>query len=191
MTSRGGLMRRKSTRAIKLRECFLKKSGKGTPRPLCSTVKPNSKAEVTSKSHEKPRKRRNNMEGKHQAAAFSWLSLQYPHVRAVTFHPANGGYRNQKVYKTRDGKVKRWSPEANTLKSQGVTAGVSDMVCLYPSRNYHGFICEFKYGDNDLTPSQAEFIRLLTSLGFYCCLCYTWFEFQAHFLYYIGKKDKV
>jgi hypothetical protein len=152
-------------------------------------VKPSLKLEGITKSHDEPKKRRNSMEGKHQAAAFKWLSLQYPKIRLVTFHVPNGGYRKQKVYKTRSGKTKRWSPEAKYLQGQGVTAGVPDVLCLYPSRNYHGFACEFKFGDNELTDKQSEFHTNLTALGYYCCVCYTSFEFQDHLQYYIGKCD--
>lgn len=163
-------------RAMSLKECYLKKSRKGTRKPSLSIAKQNSDHGGTTKNHEKS-KRRNSMERKHQKAAFTWLSLQYPAVRAVTFHPANGGSRN--------------IIEARNLKAEGVTAGVPDMVCLYPSRNYHGFVCEFKFGSNTLTRAQSEYIKNLTELGFYCCVCYTWFEFMGHFLYYIGKNADI
>ncbi len=162
-------------RGIKLKECYSRKSNMAIPLQSCSTAKQSLKVGDITKSHEKKKKRRRSLEGQHQKAAFSWLSLQYPEVRRVTFHPANGGSRNV--------------VEAKSLKAQGVTAGVPDMVCLYPSRSYHGFICEFKHGNNGLTSTQSEFIHCLANLDFYCCVCYTWFEFMEHFLYYIGKRD--
>lgn len=162
-------------RAISLKECYSKKSRKGTRRPSCSIVKQNLDQEDTLKSHDKKRKRQ--MEGSHQKACFSWLSLQYPKIRSVTFHPANGGSRNIR--------------EARNLKAQGVTAGVPDIICLFPSRGFHGFVCELKFGNNKLTSTQNEFISRLKDNNYYCCVCYTWFEFREHFLYYIGKKDSI
>jgi hypothetical protein len=115
------------------------------------------------------------MEASHQKSCFSWLSLQYPEIRKVTFHPANGGKRNVR--------------EARSLKAQGVTAGVPDIICLYPSRGYHGFICELKFGRNGVTEAQAEFISRLSNNNYYCCVCYSYFEFIKHFKYYVGNKD--
>jgi len=140
-------------------------------------VKRNSDIEATSKSHEKKKRRRRSLEAEHQKAAFTWLSYQYPAQRLVTFHPANGGSRN--------------IVEAKSLKAQGVTPGVPDLVCLYPSRGYHGFACEFKHGNNNLTQLQSEFIRRLTENNYYCCVCYNWFEFRNHFKYYMSATDSI
>ena len=129
--------------------------------------------EDITKKHEK-RKRR-NMESSHQKAAFQWLALQYPKARAVTFHPANGGSRHVK--------------EARNLKSQGVTAGVSDIICLYPSKDYHGFICEFKYGNNDLSEAQTRFLENVKNNGYYICVCYSYFDFIEQFKRYMGNSN--
>ena len=173
-------------RAIKLKECFSRKSKKAIPKPSYSIAKISLEEEGTLKSHEK-RKRR-NLEGSHQKAAFKWLSLQYPQARKVTFHPANGGYRHQESYIDKNGKTRYYSKEAKSLKSQGVTAGISDLICLYPSKDYHGFICEFKFGDNGLSESQSQFLENVGNKGYYTCVCYSYFEFIEHFNFYMGKS---
>jgi len=107
----------------------------------------------------KPRKKPRRQEAQHQRAFFQWLRYQYPQVRKVTFHPANGGSRH--------------ALEAKLLKAEGVTPGVSDIICLYPRASYHGLVAEFKTKGNKLTESQQEFLTSCQELGYQTMVWYS------------------
>ena len=65
-----------------------------------------------------------------QRACVAWFRRKYPDYKRLLFAVPNGGGRSK--------------IEAGIMKAEGVTAGVSDMILLMPSWDYHGLCIEFK-----------------------------------------------
>lgn len=82
-----------------------------------------------------------------QTACITWFDYQYPHLSKLLFAVPNGGSRHK--------------IEAKNLKKQGVRAGVSDLIFLYPGRVYP-FICiECKIPTGTQQKEQKQFEKLV------------------------------
>ncbi len=79
-----------------------------------------------------------------QANCVKWFRLQYPHIKKLLFAVPNGGKRNLR--------------EAQIMKSEGVTAGVSDLILLVPSSDaeFHSLCIEIKTERGKQTKLQKE-----------------------------------
>ena len=86
-----------------------------------------------------------------QKACVQWFSYQYPKLRLVCFAVPNGGKRNTK--------------EAAIMKSEGVTAGVADMLLLTPRGKYGALCIEFKTDDGAQSESQKVWQRAAEENG--------------------------
>ena len=95
-----------------------------------------------------------------QTACVKWFRLQYPHL--VIYAVPNGGSRNVR--------------EAQCLKSEGVLAGVADLVVLLPQGK--SLYIEMKVKGNRQTPNQKEFQQKAEVLGHKYYVCYSFAEFQ-------------
>ena len=95
-----------------------------------------------------------------QASCVRWFRHQYPHL--IIYAVPNGGSRNVR--------------EAQRLKSEGVLAGVADLVVLLPQGK--SLYIEMKVKGNCQTDNQKEFQKKVTSLGHTYAVCYTFEEFQ-------------
>lgn len=90
---------------------------------------------------------RNKEEEFLQIACITWFDYQYPYLSKLLFAVPNGGSRHKL--------------EAINLKKQGVRAGVSDLIFLYPGNSCE-FICfEFKSLKGSQSKSQKEFDELI------------------------------
>ena len=90
---------------------------------------------------------RNKEEEKLQIACISWFDYQYPQYRKLLFAVPNGGSRHKL--------------EAINLKKQGVRAGISDMIFLYPSFRF-AFLCiELKTIKGKQSDEQIQFETLI------------------------------
>jgi len=95
-----------------------------------------------------------------QVAFIAWTELQkqvYPHVNRF-FAVPNGGQRHKAV--------------ATKMKAEGVKAGVPDLLLLLPRGGYHGLVIEMKYGKNNITDSQSDWLDFLASQGYYTAICW-------------------
>ncbi|MCM1166416.1 MAG: VRR-NUC domain-containing protein [Ruminococcus sp.] len=81
-----------------------------------------------------------------------WFSLQFPDIRPLFFAVPNGGARNR--------------IEAGIMKGEGVTAGVADMLLLYPNQRYHGLCIEFKTPKGTQQDSQKRWQRHVENAGY-------------------------
>lgn len=117
------------------------------------------------------RKRRSE-ESSHQKAFFQWLTLWDKNVRALTFHIPNGGSRH--------------AFEARSLKAQGVTAGVPDIFCAIPTKDFSGLWIELKSTKGALTEKQKIMGNLLRRSGYQCYVAYSWFEARDMLIHYLG-----
>lgn len=71
-----------------------------------------------------------HLESKLQQSCVRWFRLQYSSVKELLFAVPNGGAR---------GKI-----EASIMKSEGVTAGVADLILLIPRKGYGSLCIEMK-----------------------------------------------
>lgn len=90
---------------------------------------------------------RNKEEEHLQKDCILWFDYQYPTFQKLLFAVPNGGSRNLL--------------EAVNLKKQGVRAGISDMIFLYPSYRF-AFLCiEFKTIKGKQSDEQKQFETLI------------------------------
>lgn len=78
-----------------------------------------------------------------QEAFFRAARMTFPKLDRLLFAVPNGGKRN--------------SREAARMKRQGVTPGVSDIICLVPNNKYSFLCMETKTEDGTQTDHQKEF----------------------------------
>nr|DAN48428.1 MAG TPA: Nuclease [Caudoviricetes sp.] len=95
-----------------------------------------------------------------QTACVKWFRLQYPNL--VIYAVPNGGSRNVR--------------EAQRLKSEGVLAGVADLVVLLPQGK--SLYIEMKVKGNRQTENQKAFQDKAITLGHTYAVCYSFEEFQ-------------
>lgn len=96
--------------------------------------------------------KRNNEESRMQQGCVKWFRLQYPKLAKALFSVPNGGTRNER--------------EAVTLKREGATAGVSDLILAIPNKDNNGVFIEMKTPKGRVTDDQKEFLALMQSLGY-------------------------
>ena len=100
-----------------------------------------------------------------QRSCVTYFRLQYPRYFWLFFSVPNGGAR---------GKV-----EAGILKAEGLLAGVSDLLLLYPGRGYHGLCIEMKTTDRNSRQrdNQKEFQKAVSDAGYLYKICRTFEDF--------------
>ena len=81
-----------------------------------------------------------------------------PELRLLV-HVPNGEYRPRAT--------------AGRLRALGTTAGIPDLLLLSPSGPWCGLAVEMKAGENDLSPVQAQALRLLQAAGWAVDVCWT------------------
>lgn len=96
-----------------------------------------------------------------QSQCVTWFKIQYP--KEVIFAIPNGGKRNV--------------VEAAKMKGEGVLAGVADLFIMSSKNGYNGLFVEMKFGRNNISPLQKEFIQLARDKGYKVEVCYTFDEF--------------
>lgn len=95
-----------------------------------------------------------------QTACVKWFRLQYPDL--IIYAVPNGGSRNIR--------------EAQRLKTEGVLAGVADLVVLLPQGK--SLYIEMKVKGNKQTDNQKEFQKIAENLGHPYTVCYSFEEFK-------------
>lgn len=91
-------------------------------------------------------------ESRIQAVCVSYFGYNYPQYRGLLFAVPNGGYRT--------------ATTAKIMKAEGVVSGVSDLLLLVPSRQYHGLCIEFKTDKGRQSEAQKEWQRAVELQGF-------------------------
>ena len=108
------------------------------------------------------------MEHDEQTAVIEWAAWQcgqYPCLKWLHAIP-NGA----KLPWRKNDKGKRYSPEANKLKAEGLKAGVSDLFLPWAARGFHGFYIEMKAPGKitEVRPGQKDFMAYAESAGYLC-----------------------
>jgi hypothetical protein len=65
---------------------------------------------------------------------------------------------------------------AAAMKSQGMTAGIPDIICLAPShdRKFHALVIEFKTEIGETSDEQEFFLKFFADLGYRTAICREW-----------------
>lgn len=69
---------------------------------------------------------------------------------------------------------------------EGVRAGVPDILCLFPSRGFHGLAIEMKKPGGVLSQAQREFLNRLHRSGYSAGVCYSTEDALAVWKRYLG-----
>lgn len=106
-----------------------------------------------------------HIESQIQKNCVTWFRLQYPKIGRLLFAVPNGGARSAR--------------EAAIMKGEGVTAGVADLILLYPSGGYHSLCIEFKTTSKSSrqTPMQKDWQALAEANGNRYVVCRSLEEF--------------
>jgi len=118
---------------------------------------------------------KNLSESQEQQALFSYFRQLHPEI--LMFSIPNGGSRNKL--------------EAIKLKREGVLSGVLDIFISEARNGFHGLYIEMKVKPNKPTPRQADFIRMASSRGYKCGVCYSWEEAKDMILEYLEANKYV
>lgn len=104
--------------------------------------------------------------------------MQFPQIANLLFSVPNGGSRILR--------------EAITLKKEGVVAGVSDLILLFPCGEYHGLCIEMKTDEKSSrqSPSQKEWQKLVESAGYKYIICRNFDEFEKEVKIYLESYIK-
>jgi len=107
-----------------------------------------------------------HLESRLQIACKRWFDLQYPKIARLCFSVPNGGFRS--------------AVEAQFLKAEGSTAGVSDMIMLIGSAagKYSSLCIEFKAGTGKQTELQRTWQQLAEQHGNKYVVCRSFDEFR-------------
>ena len=99
-----------------------------------------------------------DVEHQHQAALVEWFRLQYPKLRPYLFAIPNGGARHIAV--------------ASKLKSEGVLAGVADLMLAVPKNGFHGMFIEMKAPKGKLSEHQKQWMGEICLMGYRSIVCF-------------------
>lgn len=112
-------------------------------------------------------------ESRIQQMCVGWFRMQYPQIANLLFSVPNGGSRILR--------------EAITLKKEGVVAGVSDLILLFPSMDYHGLCIEMKTDEKTSrqSKSQKEWQQLVESAGYKYIICRNFDDFESEIKIYL------
>lgn len=107
---------------------------------------------------------RNKEESELQIRCVKWFREEYPKYSKALFSVPNGGTRHKL--------------EAVTLKAEGVTAGVSDLVLAVPDKYTNGAFIEMKTSKGRLSDEQKEFLDLMQELCYTAVVVRTFDQFK-------------
>ena len=93
-----------------------------------------------------------------------WNQAKYP-VLALSFAIPNGAHLA--------GDARTRAIKMAKLKAEGFRPGVPDWCLPHPSGEYKGLWIEFKFGKNQTSIDQANFIALLKLYGHCVHVCYS------------------
>ena len=115
-------------------------------------------------------------ESRLQMACVKWFRMQYPQHRKLLFSVPNGGFRNIAT--------------AKRMKLEGVVAGVSDLVLLIPSHDFHGLCIEMKTPKGRQTDHQKAWQTHVEEKGYIYALARSVEEFQNIVSDYLNQHTK-
>ena len=106
-----------------------------------------------------------------QISCIKWFRLKYPQYSLNLFAVPNGGYR-RKVTAVR-------------MVKEGLLSGVSDLLFLLPTKDYHGLCIELKYNKNKMTSNQKRWANHISKYNYKHIVVYTLDDFISEINSYI------
>lgn len=113
-----------------------------------------------------------HLESRLQISCVNWFRYQYPKYKKLLFAVPNGGLRT-----ARQGKA---------LKSEGVQAGVSDLILSIPKKGFFSLFIEMKYGERKQSKEQEDFQREIEKHGGKYIICRSFDEFEREINFYLN-----
>ena len=112
-----------------------------------------------------------------QCAIVKWFYYAYPAYRGgCLFAVPNGGHRNIQT--------------ARSLKAEGVTSGVSDLLLLVPKRDYHGLCVEVKTPVGRQSDNQKNWQRIIEAQGYRYEIVRSLDEFAELVRWYLNEPPR-
>lgn len=108
-----------------------------------------------------------------QKNCVKWFRLQYPKLASLLFAVPNGGARNR--------------IEAAIMKGEGVTAGVADLIFLFPNSKYHALCIEMKTRTGKQQDSQKAWQKRVEAAGYKYSVCRSFEAFQELIWGYLAQ----
>ena len=102
-------------------------------------------------------------ESRLQQSCVKWFRLQYPQYARLLFSVPNGAVMSPVT--------------ARIMKAEGIVAGVSDLILLVPSGNYHALCIEMKTETGRQSKEQKEWQEAVEAQGYRYSLCRSFDEF--------------
>lgn len=118
-----------------------------------------------------------------QKSCVSWFREHYPDIAPLMFHPNNEAYLGK-------GRTKAQQERAGKrAKDMGVTAGVADLILLYPGRHGEHALCiEMKSCRGTQEPSQKAWQKAVEQRGYRYELCRSLDAFKTLIEEHTGRK---
>ena len=119
-----------------------------------------------------------------QVTIIEWarrLEAQHPEL-GLLFAIPNGA----KLPYVKDLRGRRYSPQAQKLKAEGLRAGVPDLCLPVPRQGFHGMFIELKVGRNKPSPEQVKYLDTLAEQGYYAAVCWGANEAILEIMAYMG-----
>lgn len=115
--------------------------------------------------------KRRHQESEMQRSCVTWFRLQYPNIRLNLFAVPNGGARTP--------------VEGAIMKGEGVTAGVADLILLFPAHGYHALCIEMKTPTGSQRPTQKQWQAAVEATGYKYTIVRSFDEFVAIVRWYL------
>lgn len=121
------------------------------------------------------RRQRRHEEDRLQIQCVRWFDLQYPKLRLLLFHAANGGRRSK--------------AEAGIFKAMGVRAGFPDLVLLVKNRHYRFLAIEMKSPKGRQSETQKDYQTAFTAIGARYVVVRSFEQFMEEINGYLSDRD--
>ena len=121
-----------------------------------------------------------------QQACVTWFNAQYPSLSGMLFAVPNEGKRSMKVIRTSTG-YKTICIGGSRKKSEGLVAGVSDLILLVPRGGFGALCIELKTTKGRQTPAQKEWQRKTEIAGNKYVICRDVETFSEEVKKYLSK----
>ncbi len=109
-----------------------------------------------------------------QKSCVKWFNIRYPKLRGLLFAIPNGEIRDISTGKK--------------LKEEGVVAGVSDLVLLYPGAFYPSLCIEMKTKKGKQQKSQKLWQKKVETVGSKYVVCRSLDDFMKAIQEYLGHE---
>lgn len=125
----------------------------------------------------KPRKHQGDEEHRLQCACIQWFRYKHPRYRHNLFAVPNGGRRDKVT--------------AAKMKSEGVLAGVSDLILLKSNAHYGALLIEMKTRTGRQAATQQQWQQLIQADGYKYVVCRSLDDFMRQVNDYLSDIHPV